>query len=83
MKRGTHVYRHSGATTYLRNHGNVKCLQELLGHENIKTTMKYVDAMGPAAMIEDHRLASPVDNLLGSFKPAYNRLPKTQKSPSP
>lgn len=65
FKHGTHIYRHTGATEYLRNHGNVKCLQELLGHENIKTTMKYVDALGPEAVIEDHRRASPVDNLLG------------------
>lgn len=65
-KRGTHVYRHTAATLYLRNHGNVKCLQELLGHENIKTTMKYVDALGPEAMIADHLLASPVDCLMKS-----------------
>lgn len=66
VKHGTHVYRHTAATTYLRNKGNVKCLQELLGHENIKTTMKYVDALGPEAMIEDHKVASPVDNLLAA-----------------
>ena len=64
VKRGTHSFRHTAATSYLRNHGNVKCLQEMLGHEHITTTMKYVDALGPEAMIEDHKLASPVDNFL-------------------
>jgi len=49
---------------YLRNHGNLKCLQEMLGHADIQTTMKYADALGPEAMIEDHQKASPVDNLL-------------------
>jgi site-specific recombinase XerD len=65
MKHGTHVYRHTGATNYLRNKGSVKCLQEMLGHVHIETTMKYVDALGPAALIADHIYASPVDNLLG------------------
>jgi len=66
LKRGTHAYRHTAATSYLRNHGNLKCLQEMMGHENIKTTMRYADALGPEAMIADHRLASPVDNFLGN-----------------
>ena len=64
IKLGTHTYRHTAATSYLRNGGNIKCLQEMLGHEHITTTMKYVDALGPELLIKDHEAASPVDNLL-------------------
>jgi site-specific recombinase XerD len=83
LKHGTHIYRHTAATNYLRNHGNVKCLQELMGHENIKTTMKYVDALGPEAAIEDHRLASPVDNFFKYSEPVNRKIPNIKKRPSP
>lgn len=68
IKHGAHALRHTAATSYLRNGGNVKCLQELLGHTDIKTTMKYVDALGTETMIQDHKKASPVDNLFGKVK---------------
>ncbi len=37
-----HVGRHTFATTYVRNNGNVFRLKNLLGHDDIKTTMQYV-----------------------------------------
>ncbi|WP_179944160.1 site-specific integrase [Nonlabens tegetincola] len=37
-----HVARHTFATQYLVNGGNVAKLQKLLGHSNIKQTIKYV-----------------------------------------
>lgn len=37
-----HVGRHTFATTYIRNGGNILKLQRLLGHSNIKHTLKYV-----------------------------------------
>jgi integrase len=37
-----HVGRHTFATTYVRNNGNVFKLKNLLGHDDIKTTMQYV-----------------------------------------
>ena len=69
LKHGTHTLRHTAATNYLRNGGNVRLLQEMLGHTHITTTMKYVDALGPEAMIADHKLASPVDNLMKGKSP--------------
>ena len=37
-----HDLRHTYATNYIRNRGNVVILQRILGHTDIKTTMRYV-----------------------------------------
>lgn len=37
--------RHTFATIYLQNNPNLKLLQEILGHSDMKTTMMYVHAM--------------------------------------
>lgn len=38
----SHVLRHTFATYFLRNGGRLEDLQEILDHEDIKTTMRYV-----------------------------------------
>jgi integrase/recombinase XerD len=38
-----HDLRHLFAVTYLRQGGNIYCLQKLLGHASIKTTELYLD----------------------------------------
>jgi integrase/recombinase XerD len=38
----THVARHTFATIFLERGGKVEVLQQLMGHANIKDTMKYV-----------------------------------------
>jgi integrase/recombinase XerD len=37
-----HACRHTYATHYIQSGGNVVCLQRLLGHSHIETTMRYV-----------------------------------------
>ena len=36
-----HTLRHSFATNFLQNNGNLRYCQEMLGHASIETTMKY------------------------------------------
>jgi site-specific recombinase XerD len=62
VKVGTHLLRHSGATQFLRNTGNLFMLKQILGHTNIKTTEIYVHAsIDDIVRVYDN--ASPVAGL--------------------
>jgi site-specific recombinase XerD len=37
-----HSWRHTFATSFIRNKGNIVILKELLGHSNVRTTQKYL-----------------------------------------
>ena len=50
-----HVGRHTFATTYIRNGGNVMKLQKLLGHSQIKHTLVYVHLV-ESEMLDDMEL---------------------------
>ena len=60
-KLGPHLLRHTFATQFLLNGGNVFSLQRLLGHENIATTMLYT-ALSDTLVAEQHRIFSPMAN---------------------
>ena len=57
-----HTMRHTFAINYLRNGGKVFTLQHLLGHTDLKMTMKYV-AISQADKEQEHRQFSPADRI--------------------
>lgn len=77
LKRVTaHVYRHSFATEYLRNGGDLNSLRELLGHTNLETTQNYLHCLPRLAA----RIVSPLDQRPGNIveMPRFE-LPETAR----
>lgn len=61
IKAHPHKYRHTFAICFLRNGGNIKQLQEILGHSDLKTVELYLELA--EIDLEQSRSYSPVDNL--------------------
>jgi len=58
-KLGPHLLRHTFGTLYIRSGGNVRVLQEIMGHQDLATTMLYVH-LAARDITVDHARFSPV-----------------------
>jgi site-specific recombinase XerD len=67
-KHGPHKLRHTFATNFLRNGGNLESLKRIMRHSDIKTTQRYL-SLQTADLFSEQLKASPLDNYMNKVSP--------------
>ncbi|PAD91678.1 tyrosine-type recombinase/integrase [Shouchella clausii] len=61
-----HLFRHTGATWFLENGGDLRTLQMILGHADLRMTMRYTHLSG-RSIAKSHDQFSPLNNVIGKL----------------
>jgi len=59
-----HIFRHTFATMFLAKGGNAVVLKDIMGHESVQTTQKYIH-LKPEDLQKQHWKYTPVEDLFG------------------
>ena len=58
-----HLFRHSAATMYLENGGEIRHLAKILGHRDLRQTMRYTH-ISDKSIREQHEKSTPINNIM-------------------
>lgn len=59
-----HIFRHSGATLFLQNGGDIRHLQMILGHRDLRMVLRYTH-LQTDSLRSQHERFSPLNSVLG------------------
>lgn len=61
-----HVFRHTGATMFLESGGDLRHLQKLLGHKDLRMVLRYTH-ISKRSLSEQHRKHTPLNIIYGNL----------------
>ncbi len=65
--------RHTFATMYIQNSGNVFSLQSIMGHSDIRMTKRYI-SISEEQLIKEHITASPLNNIISRSRKRIDKI---------